>query len=243
MGMSSFSSTRLDKTLDKLRTKRTIIQLDSTERRLVHRDFLDLVQRKISDKLGRFHNDNPLKEGISKQELRSMTPGSDRLFKIALDDLISSGTLVDQVNTIRSAKHSIKLKDDERNIKEKLFGAINKDLHAPPVLKELISSVGAELKQVKSLLSVLEKEGKIIKIKEEMYFSSDFIKNVRGTLVAHLKKQGSITPSGFQEITGSSRKYNIPLLEYFDREKVTLRVGDQRVLRGAGSSLENPKDA
>ena len=107
----------------------------------------------------------------------------------------------------------------------------------------MISSVGAELKQVKSLLSVLEKEGKIIKIKEEMYFSSDFIKNVRGTLVAHLKKQGSITPSGFQEITGSSRKYNIPLLEYFDREKVTLRVGDQRVLRGAGSSLENPKDA
>ncbi|MFH0959940.1 MAG: selenocysteine-specific translation elongation factor [Pseudomonadota bacterium] len=243
MGMSSFSATRLDKTLDKLRTKKIIIQLDSTERRLIHKDFLDLVQRRVLDKLSRFHSENPLKEGISKQELRSMTPGSDRLFKIALDDLISSGALVDQLNTIRSAGHSVKLKDDEKNIKEKLLGAITKDTSAPPVLKELIAMVSVESKQVKSLLSVLEKEGKITKIKEEMYFSSDFIRNVKERLVAHLKTEGSIKPSGFQEITGSSRKYNIPLLEYFDREKVTLRVGDQRVLRGAGSSSGEPKDA
>ncbi len=242
MGMSSFSSTRLDKTLDKLRTKKIVIQLDSTERRLVHRGFLELVQRKISDKLVRFHKENPLKEGISKQELRSMTPGSDRLFKIALDDLISSGTLVDQINTIRSAEHFVKLKDDEKNIKEKLFGAITTDKRTPPVLKELIATVGAELKQVKSLLSVLEKEGKIIKVKEEMYFSSDFIQTIKEKLVAHLKKEGFITPSGFQEITKSSRKYNIPLLEYFDREKLTLRVGDHRVLRGAGSSSEDQKE-
>ncbi len=111
-----------------------------------------------------------------------MTPGSDRLFKIALDDLISSGTLVDQINTIRSAEHSVKLKDDEKNIREKLFGAITKDTRTPPVLKELIATVGAELKQVKSLLSVLEKEGKIIKVKEEMYFSSDFIQTIKESL-------------------------------------------------------------
>ena len=76
-----------------------------------------------------------------------------------------------------------------------------------------------------------------------MYFSKDFIDDVKGRLVELLKKEGSITPSKFQEITKSSRKYNIPLLEYFDREKVTLRIGDQRVLRGAGSSSELAKDS
>ncbi|MGA8831506.1 MAG: selenocysteine-specific translation elongation factor [Desulfomonilaceae bacterium] len=240
LGMSAFSSTRLDKTLDKLRTARTIIQLDSTERRLVHRDFLDLVEKKITDRLGHFHMDNPLKEGISKQELRSLTPGSDRLFKIALDELISKGSLVDQGDTIRASTHKVRLKDNEKNVREKLFATLHKQENAPPLFKELVVQVGADPKQVKSLLSVLEKEGKIVKIKEEMYFSTDFIKNVREQLVKRLKNEGSITPSKFQEITKTSRKYNIPLLEYFDREKITLRIGDQRVLRGAGNSPEAP---
>lgn len=240
LGMSAFSSTRLDKTLDKLRTARTIIQLDSTERRLVHRDFLDLVEKKITDRLGHFHIDNPLKEGISKQELRSLTPGSDRLFKIALDELISKGSLVDQGDTIRASTHKVRLKDNEKNVREKLFATLHKQENAPPLFKELVVQVGADPKQVKSLLSVLEKEGKIVKIKEEMYFSTDFIKSVKEQLVKRLKNEGSITPSKFQEITKTSRKYNIPLLEYFDREKITLRIGDQRVLRGAGNSPEAP---
>jgi selenocysteine-specific elongation factor len=228
LGMSAFSSTRLDKTLDKLRTARTIIQLDSTERRLVHRDFLNLVEKKITDRLGHFHMDNPLKEGISKQELRSLTPGSDRLFKIALDELISKGSLVDQGDTIRASTHKVRLKDNEKNVREKLFAILHKQENAPPLFKELVVQVGADPKQVKSLLSVLEKEGKIVKIKEEMYFPTDFIKSVKEQLVKRLKNEGSITPSKFQEITKTSRKYNIPLLEYFDREKITLRIGDQR---------------
>jgi selenocysteine-specific elongation factor len=240
LGMSAFSSTRLDKTLDKLRTARTIIQLDSTERRLVHRDFLNLVEKKITDRLGHFHMDNPLKEGISKQELRSLTPGSDRLFKIALDELISKGSLVDQGDTIRASTHKVRLKDNEKNVREKLFAILHKQENAPPLFKELVVQVGADPKQVKSLLSVLEKEGKIVKIKEEMYFPTDFIKSVKEQLVKRLKNEGSITPSKFQEITKTSRKYNIPLLEYFDREKITLRIGDQRVLRGAGNSPEAP---
>ncbi len=243
LGMSAFSSTRLDKTLDKLRTARTIIQLDSTERRLVHRDFLDLVEKKITDRLGHFHMDNPLKEGISKQELRSLTPGSDRLFKIALDELISNGSLVDQGDTIRASTHKVRLKDNEKNVREKLFATLHQQENAPPLFKELVVQVGADPKQVKSLLSVLEKEGKIVKIKEEMYFSTDFIKSVKEQLVKRLKDEGSITPSKFQEITKTSRKYNIPLLEYFDREKITLRIGDQRVLRGAGNSTEAPAEA
>ena len=124
-----------------------------------------------------------------------------------------------------------------------MFATLHQQENAPPLFKELVVQVGADPKQVKSLLSVLEKEGKIVKIKEEMYFSTDFIKSVKEQLVKRLKNEGSITPSKFQEITKTSRKYNIPLLEYFDREKITLRIGDQRVLRGAGNSTEAPVEA
>ncbi len=60
-------------------------------------------------------------------------------------------------------------------------------------------------------------------------------------LAEFIGRTGAITPSQFSEVTGSSRKYNIPLLEYFDRERFTIRVGDQRVLRGSGNSADGGK--
>ena len=158
LGMSAFSSSRLDKTLEKLRNEHTVIQLDSTEKRLVHRDYVELVKKKILDRLEQYHRDNPLKEGISKQELRSMAPGSDRLFKIVLDNFISKGVLVDQGDTIRASTHKIRLKDEEKNLRVKLLAALAKENNSPPVLKELIAQVGADQKQVKGLLAVLEKK-------------------------------------------------------------------------------------
>jgi selenocysteine-specific elongation factor len=204
---------------------------------------LELVKKKITDRLDNFHKDNPLREGISKQEIRSLTPGGDRLFRIAVDELTSKGLLVDLGDTVRASNHKVQLKDDEKTLRENLLIILSKNENSPPILKDLVAQVGYDPKHIKNLLLVLEKEGKIVKIKEEMYFSSSFIRSVRESLVERLKKEGSITPSKFQEITKASRKYNIPLLEYFDREKVTLRIGDQRVLRGTGSSMSGPKGA
>ncbi|MFH0822074.1 MAG: SelB C-terminal domain-containing protein, partial [Pseudomonadota bacterium] len=71
-----------------------------------------------------------------------------------------------------------------------------------------------------------------------LYFSTSFLEATKKKLTAFIQREGAVTPSQFQQITGSSRKFNIPLLEYFDRERFTIRVGDQRVLRGSGSSGE-----
>jgi selenocysteine-specific elongation factor len=105
--------------------------------------------------------------------------------------------------------------------------------NAPPLVKEIIAGTKAEARQVRNLLDILEKENKVVRIKEDMYFSAGFMKEIREKLVEFIHRQGSLTPSQFHEITGSSRKYNIPLLEYFDRQRFTIRVGDQRVLRGS----------
>jgi len=94
---------------------------------------------------------------------------------------------------------------------------------------------------VRSLLSLLEREGKIIKVKEDLYFSTAFVTETKRKLVDFISRHGGVTPSQLSELTGSSRKYNIPLLEYFDRERFTMRIGDQRVLRGSGSPGEGGK--
>ncbi|MCX5860789.1 MAG: selenocysteine-specific translation elongation factor [Deltaproteobacteria bacterium] len=236
LGMSGLSGKQLDSIIETLRNSKTLIRLEPVEKRHVHRDFFMMVKNRILDRLASFHADQPLKEGISKQELRSTAPGGDRLFKTVLENLSSNGEVVVDGDTVRAYSHRVHLNDDEKDVKDLLMKLISGGGNSPPLIKEIISATGAEIKKVRTLLSLMEKEGKVVRVKEDIYFSSDFIDQTKKKLVAFFKQESSITPSRFSEITGSSRKYNIPLLEYFDRQRFTIRVGDQRVLRGSGSS-------
>lgn len=236
LGMSGLSASRLDKILDSVRNQRSAIQFDQAEKRLIHKDYFDIVRKKILNKVESFHQEQPLKDGISKQELRSTTPGGDKLFKSALDNLCSQKELIDQGDTVSLTGHEVKLHVNEEELIDHFYRLIRDGGVMPPVVKEMLEVTGCELKQARNLLALLEKNKKIAKINQDMYFETNLLNEIKGKLIERLRATGGITPSKFQELTGSSRKYNIPLLEYFDKERVTLRVGDQRVLRGAGSS-------
>lgn len=238
LGLSGLSAKRLDKILEQLRNAHTIVRFDPSENRMIHADYVDLVKKKIQVRLRGFHEAHPLKAGMSKQELRSITPGGDKLFKKVVEQLAAEGELVVEGDVVRSSTHQVKLKDEEKGLKDKLLKMIVSGGNAPPVLKEIAAASGADVKHVRNLLSLLEKEGKVVRVKEDLYFSEGFMTETRRKMVEFFNREGGITPSRFSEITGSSRKYNIPLLEYFDRERFTLRVGDQRVLRGSGISGE-----
>jgi selenocysteine-specific elongation factor len=234
--MSGLSASRLDKILDSIRNQRSVTQFDQADKRLIHKEFFDLIKKKITAKVASFHEIQPLKDGISKQELRSTTPGSDKLFKAALDNLCSQKELIDQGDTIRLASHELKLHDNQEELIEHFYRLISEGAGTPPVMKELLATTKCDPKQARSLLAILEKNKRIVKINQDIYFEANLLNRIKDKLIESIRASGGITPSKFQELTGSSRKYNIPLLEYFDRERVTLRVGDQRVLRGAGSS-------
>ena len=236
LGLSGLPAKRLDKALDVLRNARTVIRFDRAEDRMVHQEFFEIVKKRLVKRLAAFHADHPLKEGISKQELRSAAPGGDKLFKAVLEFLTAKSEAVDQGNTVRSASHTVKLKEDEQGLSDKLLKLIVDGKNAPPVVKEIVAAVSSDVKRVRNLLGVLEKEGKVVRVKEDIYFSVEFINETKRKLVEFIGRSGAITPSQLGEVTGSSRKYNIPLLEYFDRERFTIRVGDQRVLRDSGAS-------
>ena len=178
---------------------------------------------------------------MSKEELRSAVPGSDKLLKSVMEFLASKNEIVDQSNLVRLASHKVRLKEEEKDVKNSLSRMIIRGRNAPPVFKEIVAASGTNPKEARSLLGILEKEGVVVRISEELYFSNDFIEEVKKKLVEFMTREGGLTPSQFHEITGSSRKYNIPLLEYLDRQRFTMRVGDQRVLRGSGSSGEGGK--
>jgi selenocysteine-specific elongation factor len=98
----------------------------------------------------------------------------------------------------------------------------------------LVEQLGSSEKEVQTILSLLVNEGMVVKLKEGIYFHREPLNELKGQLVAFLKSKGKMTTQDFKSLTNASRKYTIPLAEYFDAIKVTVRVGDDRVLRGSG---------
>jgi selenocysteine-specific elongation factor len=91
--------------------------------------------------------------------------------------------------------------------------------------------IGETPQRTMALLKALSAAGRASKISEDLWFGNDGLMELRRKVLAHLHQHGSIDAQGFKEMTGLTRKFAIPLLEYFDRERVTLRIGDKRVLR------------
>ena len=93
-----------------------------------------------------------------------------------------------------------------------------------------------DFEEVKAVLKLLLAEGRAVRVSAELYFDAAALAALEARLVAHLEEHQAITTQEFKELVGATRKHVIPLAEHFDRVKVTLRVGERRVLRGERKS-------
>jgi selenocysteine-specific elongation factor len=107
---------------------------------------------------------------------------------------------------------------------------------APPDLKELERAVGIARAKLMEVVRVLERERSIVRVGADLYFLAESLDNVRRVLHEEFSDRGDITPAMFRDRFSITRKHTIPLLEYFDRVGVTVRIGDARRLKTAGST-------
>jgi selenocysteine-specific elongation factor len=170
---------------------------------------------------------------MSKGELNSKFPPvmSDKLFNHLLNAMIKSKNIVVSDNSIRLSTHTVTLKADQSDIKKKIIDTYLSTRLQPPYFKELSEALKIDPIESKNVLMLLVKEGSMIKVKEELFFHADVITDLKNRLTDFLKSNREISTPQFKEMTGASRKYTIPLLEYFDAENLTIRVGDIRQLR------------
>jgi selenocysteine-specific elongation factor len=124
------------------------------------------------------------------------------------------------------------LRDDQKRLKNEMEGLFARGGLQSPSLKELASKLSSDESEVRSVVQLLIEEGTIIKTKEDIYFHRDAVGKLKEELIRFLREHHEITTSQFKELTGVSRKYAIPLMEYFDNSKITIRVGEKRLLRG-----------
>ncbi|HOP48256.1 MAG TPA: selenocysteine-specific translation elongation factor [Desulfobacteraceae bacterium] len=222
---------RIDEALKGLQAKKRIVQYDKERGALIHTDFLKKARDEILDTITRYHNDFPLKAGLIKEELRSRTTGASnqKLFNFIINQLTQEDVIVQEKELVRLKEHRVTLAEDQEKMRKKLEDIYRKGWLQPPYFKEVNSEFPGNSGQ--EVLEVMVKEGVLMKIKEDLYFHSEAIEDLKKSLIDFLNTNGEITTPQFKDITGVSRKYTIPLIEHFDRLQLTVRVGDTRILR------------
>ncbi len=181
----------------------------------------------IREAVKQFHRANPLQPGMAKEELRAreLAGAPPHL----LDDLLSkSKDLVVAGEVVRLATHRIALREDEAAATEKVEAAFRDAGLAVPTMNEVLAKSGVDAVRARTLLQILLRDRKLVKLADDLIFHSAALVHLKSLLAP--RKGSRFSVPDFKEWTGCSRKYAIPLLEYLDREHVTRRDGDSRII-------------
>ena len=181
-----------------------------------------------------FHKKNPLEGGMAKGVILAGMGAAvpAKLAHFVLERLLRAGRLVAEGELLRLPEHKVSLADDQQALKEALLKAHLASPLMPPNHTELFAELGITARQAQPIFKLLVTEGSLVKIKEDLYYLSSVMEELREKVRQHLQANSEITPGDFRDISGISRKNGIALLEHFDKEQLTMRVGDKRVLRG-----------
>lgn len=224
---------KLDSVLRKLEGEEILFNFDRDLRLYVSKESCEEIGKNILDRLALYHRENPLKQGMSKELLLSQLSRSypQKVTALVLNKLIEEKRIVSKQELVALSTHSVSLNEREKiivSVIEKIYLDAGSQ---PPFFKEIIPKLGVSEEVAERIFSWMIDEGILLRIKEDLVFHRKIIERLRDQLIAFLKAHGEISPTRFKELADTTRKYAIPLLEYFDREKLTLRVGDVRRLR------------
>jgi selenocysteine-specific elongation factor len=231
--MTNLTDKQLDGALQLMMSGRTAIQVDKEARTFIHKRNFDLLVQETSANLQAYHKAFPLKSGMLKEELKSkLPPGTDvKLFNLVLNQMIKDNAIVQEEKTVRLKAHKVSLAGDEATLRQDILKIYRQGGLQPPFFRDVVESLKADPGQAKDVLNHMIEQGLIVRTKEDLFFHAEVIADLKQRLVKFLEENGEINPAQFKEMTGASRKFLIPLFEYFDAKNVTLRVGDVRKLR------------
>ena len=225
---------KLKKQLQVPVSSKKVLVVESESQRLVAAQVIEQLNQSVLGLLEQYHKENPLKTGLAREEIRSRLrpPVDQKLFQYLMTSLAKNGLIVQEGAEVRLSTHEVTLQVDEQEMQEKI-GRLYKDAGLrPPNLKDVLA-LFAEFpeKQIRQVIDLLLQNGTLIKINEALFFHAEELNRLADTLQDYLGREGEIDAPGFKDLTGLTRKYSIPLLEYFDKIKLTIRVGDKRILR------------
>lgn len=214
--------------LDELTSARRVLKSGN---RFLHRGTCESVTARAKSILGAYFEANPMKSGMPKEEFRrNLGAAMDaKGFQTLLAVMSEAGEVEVLEAAVNLPGHIPTLGEKEQRLADSIETAYREAGANPPLVSDLERRHGAIAKDITALL--LQK-GELVKIEVDLLFHKEVIGSAENVLRDYLAKRGQMTVAEFRDLIGSSRKYVVPLLEYFDKKRVTRRVGDVRVLAG-----------
>ncbi|MFQ5894704.1 MAG: selenocysteine-specific translation elongation factor [Nitrospinota bacterium] len=212
-----------------------LVVVDRESGRALGREAFDALADNVLASLTDYHRANPLRPGMPREELRGRLGGPvaipERAFGAVLDHLTRAGQVAVEEGNVRLASHQVQVDPRLGELKEKLEAEFRLARFQPPSPEEVFEKLGMRTARERELLQVLVDERALVRVKENVVYHRSALGEARALLEGYLREHREIAASQFRDLLGITRKHAIPLLEYFDAQRVTLRVGDNRVLR------------
>ncbi|HET7340251.1 MAG TPA: selenocysteine-specific translation elongation factor [Methylomirabilota bacterium] len=231
-GRAPFGPERLRALLATLQSSGRVVAIDRDW--YVHPESLARLRGLALAVLEQFHRAFPLRPGMSREELRGRSGAADeRVFAHLLDTLVAEGVVRTERDKVQLAAHEVRLSAEQQRVVDRLEQDYLAAAAAPPSPEEALARAGVTGDEEHELFQVLVGARKLVRVKESLYFHAQALDAIQGKLVAMLRERKEIGPGDIKDLLGISRKYAIPLLEFFDGRRVTARVGERRVLRSS----------
>lgn len=222
----------LEKNYEELIKENRIIALSiSGKVYLFHRDYIKEMSEKLQGYLRDFHQKNPLKTGVSREEIRNkfFNISPSKVIEELLKFMEKEGSISIHQETISLRNFIIQLNKKQKRIADTIEKSFKEEKFNPPNKKEWLKEDKDSTKYEQVFQALLD-WGIIMKVNEEVYFHKDSYQLAKEKLQKYFEDHNEINVATFRDLLGTSRKYAVALLEHFDQKKITKRIGDIRVL-------------
>ncbi len=198
-------------------------------------DALARLEARLLAALDAYHAAEPLRPGMQVGTLRTRLPTNAHrdAAELALARLATRRELVIEGELARRPSHRPRLEAAEVDLAQRIAARLHSAGLEPPGLRELAGELGVDAAGLGDLLAHLEREARIVRAREDLWFDREAVDGLRERVVAHLRQHGRIETLAYKALIGTTRRTAIPLMEFFDAERITLRRGDVRFLRSS----------
>jgi selenocysteine-specific elongation factor len=177
-----------------------------------------------------FHKANPLVTGLNQEQLREQLGLRPEIYRAVIASLVGDKKIEVAGEQVRGAGRGVVMRDDEAESKQKIEQAFAKAGLQVPLLKDVLASVRIDQARAQKIVTLLLRDRVLVKLGDDLVFHHSALESLRQQIAAQKTTTPKLNVASFKDLFGITRKYAIPLLEYLDRERVTKRVGDERVI-------------
>jgi selenocysteine-specific elongation factor len=193
---------------------------------------VESLKKETLEQIDKFHKENLLQKGISREELRKRFYDDLPLevFRYCLDELVGKKKISIMEEAVALYGREVQLSSEAQQIRQAIESLFQKAGYQPPQIAEIQNSIAANPEEIRRIFFWMIKEKILIRLSDDLVYHRSTLESIKSQIKGKFTKGAKFGVAEFKELFDITRKHAIPLLEYLDREKFTRRMGNDRLL-------------